>query len=94
MPNLTMPVMAAINRMLVLAGLLLLLGSPVSGQVRDGALTLDEAVALVRRESGGRVVDSVTRRNTSGRVIYEIRVLGRDGRVRTWRVDAATGQVE
>lgn len=89
-----MPVMAAINRMLVLAGLLLLLGAPVTGQARDGALTLDEAVALVRRESGGRVVDSVTRRNASGRVVYEIRILSRDGRVRTWRVDAATGQVE
>ena len=89
-----MPVMGAIKRMLALAGLLLLLGAPVSSHAQDGALTLDEAVALVRRESGGRVVDSVTRRNAAGRVVYEIRVLSRDGRVRTWRVDAATGRVE
>lgn len=86
--------MAAINRMLALAGLLLLLAAPVPGTAREGALTLDEAVALVRRESGGRVVDSVTRRNAAGRVVYEIRVLGPDGRVRTWRVDAASGRVE
>lgn len=89
-----MPAMAAINRMLALAGLLALLAGPASGQAAEGALTLDEAVALVRRESGGRVVDSVTRRNATGRVVYEVRVLSRDGRVRTWRVDAATGRVE
>ncbi|MCC5793218.1 MAG: PepSY domain-containing protein [Chromatiales bacterium] len=59
-----------------------------------GALTLDEAVALVRAQGAGRVVDSRSRRTVDGRLVHEVRVLRPDGRVRTFRVDAATGRIE
>lgn len=54
------------------------------------SLSLDEAAALVRQRTGGRVVRA-DRRQQGDRLVYEIRVLTDDGRVRTYRVDAATG---
>lgn len=53
-------------------------------------LSLDEAAAMVRQRTGGRVVRA-DRRQQGDRLVYEIRVLTDDGRVRTYRVDAATG---
>ena len=55
-------------------------------------LTLDEAAALVRQKVGGRVVRAETR-DEGGEVFYEFRVVSADGRVRTVRVDAATGTI-
>lgn len=55
-------------------------------------LSRDEAVARVREQTGGRVVRA-ERREAGGRVIYEVRVVTPDGRVRDYRVDAATGRL-
>jgi uncharacterized membrane protein YkoI len=55
-------------------------------------LTLDEAAALVRQKVGGRVVRAETR-GEGDDVVYEFRVVSADGRVRTVRVDAATGTI-
>jgi uncharacterized membrane protein YkoI len=55
-------------------------------------LTLDEAAALVRQKVDGRVVRAETR-GEGGDVFYEFRVVSADGRVRTVRVDAATGKI-
>lgn len=50
----------------------------------------DAAVAMVREQTEGKVV-RVTRDQKSGSLVYRIRVLSPDGRLREYRVDAATG---
>jgi len=52
-----------------------------------GAVTLDEAVAGVRADHGGRVLSAETR-NVNGRRVHYIRILTNDGRVRQIRVNA------
>jgi len=85
--------MKTTRRRFLCSGLLLGLAAMLPAAANDGGMSLDQAVALVRRQSGGRVVGSRTRRD-GGRVIHEVRVVSRDGRVRTWRVDAASGRIE
>jgi len=58
---------------------------------RDG-LSLDEAVARVRRDTGGRVLSAEARENR-GRTSYRIKVLLRDGSVRVVNVDAQSGEI-
>ncbi|MBL8199347.1 MAG: PepSY domain-containing protein [Chromatiales bacterium] len=50
----------------------------------------DAAVALVREQTDGKVV-RVDRKTEGGRLVYRVRVLTPDGRLREYRVDAATG---
>ena len=55
-----------------------------------GGISLGQATAMARSRYPGRVVraEMVT---IGERVVYEIRILGDDGRVRTVRIDAQTG---
>lgn len=55
-------------------------------------ISKDAAVAMVRERSGGKVVRA-DRREQDGHVIYQIRVVTPDGRVREYRVDAITGEM-
>jgi len=77
--------------------LLLVLLSPVpaglaqESLVREG-ISEDAAVALVREQTEGKVV-RVDRKTEGGALVYRIRVLTPDGRLREYRVDAATGAV-
>lgn len=57
----------------------------------EDRVSLDQAVAMVRRQTGGRVIKASTRRS-NGRAVHHIRVLTRDGKVFTVRVDAASGR--
>ncbi|MCR4347679.1 MAG: PepSY domain-containing protein [Sulfuricaulis sp.] len=57
---------------------------------RDG-ISLDEAVARVRRESGGRVL-SAEARDRRGDTTYRIKVLLPNGAVRVYNVDARSGR--
>lgn len=59
--------------------------------VREG-ISEDTAVALVREQTDGKVV-RVERSMEGGNLFYRIRVLSPDGRLREYRVDAATGAV-
>lgn len=59
--------------------------------VRDG-ISQDEAVAMVRAQTDGKVV-RVDRKVEGGSIVYRVRVLSPDGRLREYRVDAATGTV-
>ena len=52
----------------------------------------DAAVAMVREQTDGKVV-RVDRKVEGGAVVYRIRVLSPDGRLREFRVDAATGSL-
>ena len=67
--------------------------APVAGAqdslVRE-AISEDAAVALVREQTDGKVV-RVDRRTEGGQLVYRVRVLTPDGRLREYRVDAATG---
>lgn len=56
------------------------------------AISEDVAVALVREQTDGKVV-RVDRKTEGGDVFYRVRVLTPDGRLREYRVDAATGAV-
>ncbi len=55
-------------------------------------ISKDAAVAMVRERTGGKVVRA-DRRTDNGRVVYQIRVVTTDGRVREYRVDATTGEM-
>jgi uncharacterized membrane protein YkoI len=56
------------------------------------AISEDVAVALVREQTDGKVV-RVDRGMEGGTLVYRIRVLSPDGRLREYRVDATTGAV-
>ncbi len=53
----------------------------------QGGVSLDEAVARVRRRYGGEVIKAETRGD-----VHHIKIL-KEGRVRTVRVDARTGRI-
>jgi len=59
--------------------------------VQEG-ISEDAAVAMVREQTDGKVV-RVDRKIEGGSVVYRIRVLSLDGRLREFRVDAATGLI-
>jgi hypothetical protein len=56
-----------------------------------GSISLQQATAMALSRYRGRVVraEPITQ---DDRIVYEIRILGEDGRVRTVRIDAQTGQ--
>jgi len=60
-------------------------------RVRE-AISEDVAVAMVREQTDGKVV-RVDRKLEGGSVYYRVRVLSPDGRLREFRVDAATGAI-
>lgn len=55
-------------------------------------VSLDQAAAMVRRQTGGRIIKASSR-SSNGRTVHFIRVLTPDGKVFTVRVDAASGRV-
>lgn len=57
-----------------------------------GSVGADEAAALVRRASGGRILD-VRLDETARPPVYRVKVLLEGGRVRVYRVDARTGRI-
>ncbi|MBT8443008.1 MAG: ribosome biogenesis GTPase RsgA [Gammaproteobacteria bacterium] len=75
--------------------LLLLAGSlPAhAGSHGEPAVSLDEAIALVRDKSGGKVLRAETK-GKNHKVVHEIRILTEDGHVRTYVVDGTTGKVK
>ncbi len=59
---------------------------------RAERFSLDQAVNMVRREYGGKVIRAESR-ESGGRVVHYIKVHTDDGRVRTFKVDAASGKI-
>jgi hypothetical protein len=55
-------------------------------------LTLDDAVAQVRRERPEDEIVRAETREQGERRIHEVRALGPDGKLRTFRFDAASGE--
>lgn len=54
-------------------------------------ISLDEAIDRVQRQYGARVVRAEVR-ESQGRTVYVLRLLSREGRVWTVRVDAQSGR--
>ena len=64
---------------------------PEAHVAQRGAVSLQQATAMATGRYQGRVVRAETV-SRGDRVVHEIRILGEDGRVRTVRIDAQTGQ--
>lgn len=65
------------------------LGSPDDSQVttqQSNGPTLSQAVEQVRRQYGGRIISAETRRS-GGREVHHIKVLTKDNKVRTVKVN-------
>ena len=75
----------------VVLSLTLMFATPVAqAQKASAGVSQDAAVAMVREQTGGKVV-RVEPRGEGASLVYLIRVLTPDGRLREYRVDAATG---
>jgi len=67
-------------------------GVPVYvAQAGNGGMSLDEAVARVRRQTDGKILSAETLRR-DGRLVHRIKVLTRDGRVERLTIDAQSGR--
>ncbi|MGE5240528.1 MAG: PepSY domain-containing protein [Bacteroidota bacterium] len=64
--------------------------APRGEAAQRAGISLDEAVARVRRDTGGRVL-AAEARDDRGRTIYRIKVLLPNGAVRVVNVDAQSG---
>ncbi len=58
---------------------------PVHGVAQQGGMTLSQAIESVRRRTNGRVVSAETRVQ-GGREVHYIKVLTKDGKVKTHKV--------
>ena len=65
--------------------------APHSETARHDGVSLDEAAARVRRDTGGRIL-SAQAREDRGRTSYRIKVLLPDGAVRVVDMDAQSGE--
>lgn len=65
---------------------------PTAFIAQRGSLSLSQATAIAQSRFQGRIVRAETTQQ-GNRIVYEIRILGNDGRVRTVRIDAETGAV-
>ena len=61
-------------------------GEPQIQVAQDNGMSLSEAIESVRRKTGGRVVSAETRVQ-NGREVHHIKVLTKDGKVRTHKVN-------
>lgn len=52
---------------------------------QNGDMTLAQAVESVRRQTGGRIISAETRRK-GGREVHHIKVLTKDGKVKTHKI--------
>jgi hypothetical protein len=67
--------------------------SPITLAAKSDQLSMDQAAAKVREQTGGRIL-SARAENKKGRTTYRIKVLLPSGHVRIVRVDAATGAMD
>lgn len=52
---------------------------------QNGDMTLAQAVESVRRQTGGRIISAETKRK-NGREVHHIKVLTKDGKVKTHKI--------
>ena len=61
-------------------------GEPLLRVVQQNGMSLSEAIESVRRRTGGRIVSAETKVQ-GGREVHYIKVLTKDGKVRTHKVN-------
>jgi len=77
-----------VKRLLTIAGLCVVLSAaPITGTA--AAMTLQEAIAKVERETGAKVLSAETKGGVRQKV-YRIKVLTRDGKVKV--IDVPAGE--
>ncbi len=54
--------------------------------VQNGGKSLSEAVEQIRSKTNGRIISAETRVNKNGREVHHIKVLTKDGKVKTHKV--------
>lgn len=64
----------------------------VAAHDNSGPLTLDDAVAKIRKETGGKVL-TADEESSDGETRFRIKVLLSGGRVRVYYVDATNGVI-
>ncbi|MDQ2076287.1 PepSY domain-containing protein [Marinimicrobium sp. ABcell2] len=63
-----------------------------NGTAAGAQIAAADAAEIVRKQYGGRVM-GVEARQRDGRVIYQVRILQENGRMRTVRVDGNSGKI-
>ena len=53
---------------------------------QNGGVSLNEAIEQVRRKTKGRIISAETRVNKNGREMHHIKVLTKDGKVKTHKI--------
>lgn len=93
-----------LRALLVLIALSLTTAPPAAAEARNGLpraaadsraeqnISASQAAAIVQRRFGGRVVDVDSYRR-GGRLIYRVRLLQDEGRMRTIQVDGQSGDI-
>ena len=66
--------------------------APAMIRLAKGEMNLDQAVAMVRKRYGGKVISAETV-SDGGKTTHVIKLLSDQGRVRTVRVDAESGKI-
>lgn len=66
--------------------------SSQSARTASAQISAADAAEIVRRQHGGRVMGVQTRQR-DGRVVYQVRILQDDGRMRTINVDGHSGKI-
>ncbi len=61
-------------------------GEPLLQVAQGGCMSLSEAIESIRRRTGGQVINAETRIQ-KGREVHHIKVLTKDGKVRTHKVN-------
>lgn len=79
--------------LVVVAGAVWLASPDMAWSHDDEPYSLDQAVVLVKKKFGGKVLKAASTERR-GRRVHRIRVLTEDGHVRTFSVDAENGSVE
>jgi uncharacterized membrane protein YkoI len=76
----------------VIASLVMTAAEAGPSERRGGYQNLDNAVANIRKRTGGRVLSAETREQEEGPV-HHIRIITDEGRVKRYRLDARSGRM-
>lgn len=66
-------------------------GHAVAQLAQRDRVTLDQAIAIAKRRYEGTVVKAETT-TRNGRTVHEVRIINKENRVRTFRIDAESGE--
>ena len=62
------------------------LDRPAIQVAQNNGKSLPEAIEQIRRQTGGKILSARTKKGKGGREVHHIKVLTKDGKVRTFKV--------